>query len=817
MNRSRLLVVDDVALQAEVMRAMLEPAGFDVVCALNGPTALQLAQDWRPDLILLDVVMPGMDGYTVCRSLKALEGTRHIPVIFVTVVDDDACETRCFSAGAADYMTKPIRPPVLLARIRAHLALASQNQSLRGMVQDVIEFAPDALLVSNPEGHIVRLNSRAEELTQYARHELIGQPIEYLLPQRLRASHVAMHQVFAAAPSTRRMRPNRTVLMLRKDGRECPVEVSLSKIETAEGPLFVSALHDASAHQETDAALRIAATAFESQEGMVVTDADSVILRVNRAFTEITGYSEQELVGKKPNILQSGHQSAEFYREMWATLARTGCWQGEIWDQRKNGEVYPKWLAVSAVKGDDGVVTHYVGTHYDITERKMAEERIHSLAFFDPLTGLPNRTLLLDRLKQALTASGRSGDYGALLFIDLDHFKNLNDTLGHDVGDLLLQQVGHRLGTCVRAGDTVARLGGDEFVVVLAGLSKHETEAASATESIAMKILDCLNGAYSLAGALHHGTASMGATLFQGTQVAIDVLMKHADLTMYKAKAGGRNTVRFFDPAMEAAVKARADVEAELRLAMAQRAFVLHYQPQVTGNGRITGVEALVRWQHPTRGLVPPGDFIGLAEETGLILPLGTWVLESACAQLALWSMDAAMSHLTMAVNVSAQQFRQVDFVQIVIRVLNMTGARPEQLKLELTESLLVHNVDAVVETMAALKARGVGFSLDDFGTGYSSLSYLKRLPLDQLKIDRSFVHDLLTDPNDAAIAGTIVALARNLGLSVIAEGVETTEQRDVLCARGCEAYQGYLYSRPVAVAQFEELLLASIGATAND
>lgn len=810
MSVARLLVVDDVPLQLQRMRSILEPAGYEVFCAQKGVDAHKLAEDCMPDLILLDVMMPDMDGYAVCSRLKENPSTRRIPIIFVTVDDDPDCETRCFALGAADFIAKPIRPPVLLARIQAHMALAAQNRSLREMVQDVIEFAPDALILSDTKGRIVRLNTSAEQLTGYQRSELIGQTIEVLLPERLRASHVAKHDTFGAAPAKRRMRGGRAVQMLRKNGTECDVDVSLSKIETADGELFVSALHDVGARKQADAALRIAATAFESQDGMVVTDADSVIVRVNRAFTEITGYTEQELVGKKPNVLQSGHQSAEFYREMWATLARTGCWQGEIWDQRKNGQVYPKWLAISAVKGEDGAVTHYVGTHYDISERKHAEERIHALAFYDPLTGLPNRTLLLDRLKQALTASQRSGDYGALLFIDLDHFKNLNDTLGHDVGDVLLQQVGKRLSECVRAGDTVARLGGDEFVVVLADMSSLEAEAANGTEAVAGKILASLNEAYNLGSATYHSTASIGATLFKGTRLPIDVLMKHADLTMYKAKAGGRNTVRFFDPAMEVAVRARAAVEADLRQAVAQRDFVLHYQPQVTSGGHITGVEALVRWEHPVRGIVPPSDFIALAEETGLIVPLGMWVLESACRQLALWTSDQRMSHLTMAVNVSAHQFRQLDFVDQVLGVLQTTGARPERLKLELTESLLVDNVAAVVETMTALKTKGIGFSLDDFGTGYSSLAYLKRLPLDQLKIDKSFVHDLLVNASDAAIAGTIVTLAQSLGLSVIAEGVETAQQRDVLSAHGCDAYQGYLFSRPLALQQFEALMQTS-------
>jgi diguanylate cyclase (GGDEF)-like protein len=464
-----------------------------------------------------------------------------------------------------------------------------------------------------------------------------------------------------------------------------------------------------------------------------------------------------------------------------------------------------RWLETHAVPMlDKGEVVQLAVTR-DITERKQAEDRIEELAFFDQLTGLPNRTLLMDRLKQAMTASSRNDSHGALLFIDLDHFKTLNDTLGHDMGDLLLKQVAQRLTLCVREGDTVARLGGDEFVVMLANLSASERDAATGIEAVAEKVLAALNQTYQLNNVAFHSTASIGVTLFRGRIASIDDLMKQADLAMYKAKETGRNTFRFFDPAMESVVKERAALEGDLRRALAGNQFVLHYQAQVAGKGRVTGAEVLVRWQHPDRGMVSPADFIPLAEETGMILPLGEWVLETACTQLAKWAAQTEMAHLTVAVNVSAHQINRPDFVKQVLAVLEHTGADPRRLKLELTESLLVHNVEQIIEKMFALKARGVGFSLDDFGTGYSSLSYLKRLPLDHLKIDQSFVRDVLTDPNDAAIARTVVALAQSLGLGVIAEGVETEAQRDFLAREGCHAYQGYFFSRPLPIEGFEQ------------
>jgi diguanylate cyclase (GGDEF)-like protein/PAS domain S-box-containing protein len=440
-------------------------------------------------------------------------------------------------------------------------------------------------------------------------------------------------------------------------------------------------------------------------------------------------------------------------------------------------------------------------------ERQAAEREIRQLAYFDPLTRLPNRIRLLERLKEALAANAASQREGALLFIDLDNFKTLNDTLGHDQGDRLLQQVGMRLAECVRDSDLVARLGGDEFVVLLENLAPDSDQATRAARAVGGKILAALNQPFRLAGYETHSTPSIGITLFAGHQDDVGELLKRADLAMYQAKAAGRNTMRFFDPRMQAAISDRAALESDLRQGMQRNEFLLEYQPQVDGNGRVIGAEVLLRWDQLQRGLVAPADFIPLAEESGLIVPLGLWVLETACRQLVAWNQKPQSAGLTLAVNVSARQFRHPDFVEQVLTVLERTGVDPGRLKLELTESLLVDNMEDTIARMNALQARGVGFSLDDFGTGYSSLAYLKRLPLDQLKIDQSFVRDVLTDPNDAVIARTIVALGQSLGLSVIAEGVECEAQRDFLACNGCHAYQGYLFSRPLPAEQFERLL----------
>jgi diguanylate cyclase (GGDEF)-like protein/PAS domain S-box-containing protein len=441
----------------------------------------------------------------------------------------------------------------------------------------------------------------------------------------------------------------------------------------------------------------------------------------------------------------------------------------------------------------------------DITDRKQAEEKIRELAFYDQLTGLPNRTLLLERLRQTKSASSRSGNYGALLFIDLDNFKTLNDTLGHDMGDVLLKQVAHRLAACVRAEDTLGRLGGDEFVVLLANLSTSKGEAVKQAEAAGEKIRVALNQSYPLGHITYHSTPSIGATLFMGYDASVDSLLKQADLAMYKSKAAGRNALRFFNPAMEAAVMARAALEADLRVALREQQFLLHYQAQIAGEGVVVGAEVLVRWQHPQRGLVPPAEFIPLAEDAGLILPLGLWVLETACAQLTRWAAQAELAELTLAVNVSARQFRQPDFVEQIQAVLRRTGANPQRLKLELTESLLLSNVEDVIAKMSALKEDGIGFSLDDFGTGYSSLAYLSRLPLDQLKIDRSFVMNIESSDNAVAICAATISLAHGLKLKVVAEGVETEAQRYLLqTVHHCDLIQGDLFSRALPLAEFE-------------
>jgi diguanylate cyclase (GGDEF)-like protein/PAS domain S-box-containing protein len=535
---------------------------------------------------------------------------------------------------------------------------------------------------------------------------------------------------------------------------------------------------------------------------------DARIIFVNDAFERITGFSHAEVIGKSPRILHGKNTQKEELLKINYALRDWKPVHTELTHYKKSGEEI--WLELDIVPINDGSGEHkhWVAVMRDITQRKLTEMKIQQLAFYDPMTGLPNRQLLVDRLEQRLAACLRSHHTGAVLFIDLDNFKSLNDTHGHDVGDMLLVEVAQRIVKCVRDCDTVGRLGGDEFVVIIDELSENLQDAAVEARIVCEKILHSFKETFRLNTYIYHSTPSIGVTLFNyQSPTSVDELLRRADLAMYKAKDSGRNTFRFFDPQMEALVRERVALEGDLHFGILHEQFELYFQPQLNQQRNIIGAEALIRWNHPHRGLVMPGYFIKLAEDSGLILQIGNWVLECACKQLLQWASQPHTSHLVLSVNVSPRQYLQADFVDHVIQLIQRTGIDPSKLTLELTESILVENIEDIISKMTALKATGIGFSLDDFGTGYSSLSYLKRLPLDQLKIDQSFVRDIMIDSNDASIVSTIITLGLSLGLEVLAEGVETEAQMQFLLDHSCQAFQGYLFSKPLQINDFESKL----------
>ena len=537
-------------------------------------------------------------------------------------------------------------------------------------------------------------------------------------------------------------------------------------------------------------------------------------IEVNDSFQPLTGWPRESLAGKTVHDIHLWHHPEDRQRLIQPLMKTGNCSNLEAEFQARDGRLWTGLISAQLISLDG--MPCILSITRDISERKASEERIHSLSFSDPLTGLPNRRLFMDRLQQAMIGCQRHHRLGALLYVDLDDFKTVNEALGHDQGDLLLQEAARRLSQCMQEGDTVARLGGDEFAIVLDEFSGQSEETASHAEAVAEKLLLALKQPYLLGESTQHRTASVGITLFghptEGHAEAPTEPLRRAELAMYQAKAAGRNTLQFFDPRMQSVVDARAALEAGLREAIEQQQFQLYYQPQVNAQGRVVGAEALVRWLDPRRGMVSPAEFIPLAESSGLILPLGQWVLETACAQLARWRTLPGLAQLSLSVNVSARQFGEADFVEQVMTTLMRSGSRAQSLKLEMTESMLATNIEDVTAKMNALKGLGLGFSLDDFGTGYSSLSYLKRLPLDQLKIDQGFVRDILVDPNDAAIAKMVVALADSMGLTVIAEGVETEAQRAALAELGCTHYQGYLFSPPLPGPEFEAWVAQRVG-----
>jgi len=687
---------------------------------------------------------------------------------------------------------------------------AAQRQLALGKaeMEALFRAIPDAVIHTDSERRIVMVNPATRQLFGYDETELLGKTADPLYPsdRDYRTAVQESDALIAGGNPSQGLEVN----YRRKDGSQFFGQLARAVVRNAAGAQigFISLIRDITRQKEAALQLRLAAQVFEnSNEGIVVTDPERRIVMANRAFSEITGYRLEEAVGQTPHLLNSGRHDANFFQIFWESLQLNGGWSGEIWNRRKNGEIYPEWLSVSTVRNEAGQIVNYVGMFSDITERKAAAARIEHLAHHDALTNLPNRLLLHDRIRQAIAQAQRSRDLVAVLFIDLDRFKIVNDSLGHQAGDELLVGVSGRLRRCVREGDTVSRLGGDEFVILLNSVDDARTAGV-----VAQKVLDTMHGHFLIE---QHDIAispSIGISLYPQDGANAETLIKNADAAMYHAKNLGRNNYQFYTQELNAQTLLTLSLESGLRRALERGELLLHYQPQISlRSGQVVAVEALIRWRHPEQGMIPPGSFIPLAEESGLIIAIGTWVLREACRQNKAWQ-DAGLPRIPVAVNISALQFNHRDFLASLEQALQSCNLAAHCLELELTESALMHDAEAKLDMLHGIRELGVTLAVDDFGTGYSSLSYLKRLPIDKLKIDKSFVRDIITDPEDAAIVSAIIGMARSLHLKTVAEGVETQEQRDRLKALNCDELQGYYYSRPLPPEECATLLAGGGG-----
>lgn len=667
-------------------------------------------------------------------------------------------------------------------------------------MQAIYDVMVDGILIADGVTRMfVRANPSACRMFGYSEDEMIHLSVSDIHPGGDLSRIIADFKKMAKGKKD----IGENIPCLRRDGSVFYSDIATRRITYRGRPCLIGFFKDITDRKEVEDKLRLSAKFFESSnEAIVITDEQASILDVNSAYCSITGYTKDELIGKNPRIMKSGRHDQSFYVRLWQTLLDTGQWQGEIWDRRKNGEVFPKWLSISAVKDSLGVTTHYVGFFSDISTLKQTEERLTYIAHFDTLTGLPNRFLFRDRLRLSINNAVRKGTLGALFFLDLDRFKTINDTLGHQAGDSLLIETAKRLTACVRETDTVSRLGGDEFAVVLPDFEEPLLAAA-----IADKIITAVSEPFTVQGHEVFVTASIGITIYPLDGVSPDTLAQNADTAMYHAKESGKDNYKFFTSEMNIRIFERLAIETNLRRALERQEFVLHYQPRLDlSDDHVAGAEALIRWNDPEKGMIMPSTFISVAEDTGMIVPIGEWVMSTAFLQAAEWIRKGRLA-LPVAVNVSSRQFQQPDLAKKVGNAIEVAGIDPAYVEIEVTESDVMQNIDEAIVVMDDLKRMGVRIAIDDFGTGYSSLSRLRRLPIDMIKIDQSFVRDISSDPGAESIVLAIIGLAHSLGMKVIAEGVETEEQLSFLSRHGCDEVQGFLKSRPLIAGEFERFM----------
>jgi diguanylate cyclase (GGDEF)-like protein/PAS domain S-box-containing protein len=693
--------------------------------------------------------------------------------------------------------------------------LKAAHEALRVSERNFVhlfENAPVGYLRLDEFGAIYQSNLTFQTLLGYTANEINGKYLANFIFQEDLAMFSARYTAFHNRPENkvielRMLHKTNKIIDVNFKGRVVDYNPFNKNKHHNGGNLLVNVV-EIGYRKKIEEELKLAAKVFDnSEEGIMITDPDCKILKVNFSFTAVTGYDALEVYGKTPRILKSGRHGREFYSKMWQQITREGFWQGEIWNRRKNGDLYAEWLSITCVQDTYGKITQYIGIFSDITSRKQSEEKIEKLAHFDALTELPNRTLLQDRLKQGILQAMRHRSVLVVLFLDLDRFKSINDTLGHFVGDMLLQDVSKRLLSCVRASDTVARFGGDEFVIVLTDFEDEQSAILKSAE-IAQKILSALSTPFELQDNRFVTSTSIGCALFPKDGNSVSNLIKHADTAMYFAKSQGRHNCQFFSPIMRDNSLQRSLLTTDLSQGLLEQQFEIFYQPKVDiqQGGKIVGLEALVRWHHPKKGLVSPEEFIPIAEESGIINQLGVWIMKTACAQLKVWH-EAGYNDLIISINLSAQQFTQNSLIDTIKTVLRETDIDPHFLDLEITETVMMENLNNVTNVLKQLVRLGCTVSLDDFGTGYSSLTYLKKFPVHFIKIDRSFIRDIMTDPDNKVIVKSILAIAKQMRLSVIAEGIETETQAIYLVRQGCQFGQGYFYFKPMPAERLTELL----------
>jgi diguanylate cyclase (GGDEF)-like protein/PAS domain S-box-containing protein len=814
----RVLHLEDNQFAAQLIGQSLKASGFrcDITLVSDRSAFESAVADSAFDLVLCDFNLPDYDGLSALRFAREAQPNTPVIMISGTLSEEEAVE--CMQAGASDYVLKQGLQRLARAVQKALDEAAQQEQRRLAEIKrrrgeqkfaDLFELSPDAIVMRDEAGVMQLVNRRAEQIFGYQRDELIGEDVSTLISAGAQPILAAARQRFLGSVEDTMHIDDRALEGLRRDGTVFPLEASLSRVRTEAGAMVVATLRDISERRRAEERMRLQELALEAAtNAILIVDSrapDYPIVHVNRAFETMTGYTAAEAIGINCRFLQGSDRDQPELERVRSAIRSGESASVLVRNYRKDGTLFWNQLQISPVRSEAGTVTHFLGIQNDVTELKTYQTELEYRANYDALTGLANKNLFSDRLDQALGFAVRSGEQVALLYLDLDRFKNVNDSLGHSSGDALLKHVAQRIHECTRETDTVARLGGDEFAVVLATV-----DHASSAAAIAQEILQAVERPVTILEHEVFSSASIGICIYPTDGANAETLLKNADTAMYRAKASGRNQLCFYTEDLNANALERLRLEADLRRALAMEEFELHYQPRVElATGRITSVEALIRWRRGEQGLISPARFIPLAEETGLIVPIGAWVLRTACTQMRLWR-DAGYDTLRVAVNLSTRQFRQPDLLEMILTTLRETGLDARHLELEITESMAMHDPKHTQGLLEKLSGLGIALAIDDFGTGYSSLAYLKRFPIDYLKIDQSFVRGIPADKEDELIVRSIIALGQSLELVLIAEGVETEEQRAFLRAEGCEEMQGYLFSRPKPATEIDVVLAQS-------